>query len=307
MISTVRALLFKLFRGVLHLCAGKGLARWYPMNVLWPRVYKVLIRWLHPPRVTFRGHTINLDATDSLYLSNHDICPPSELRAIDALVRPGFTVVDVGAHIALIALECARLVGAQGTVHAFEPDPSNFALLRTNVAINGYDHIHLHCQAISDRVGRASLYLSDLNHGDHQLYLSAELRSSISVDVTTLDEFLSQSRVVPDFIKLDIQGCEAAAIAGMAGLLSSRQPPPLLLLEFWPLGLRRAGASPEALLRTLHDVGYRLYDLPLSRHFAVLSTISELLLRYPTAADTATNLICSARLLDEIAPLLLHQ
>ena len=46
------------------------------------------------------------------------------------LLHSGMTMVDVGAHIGYYSLLAAKLVGEEGKVYAFEPDPLNYSLLK---------------------------------------------------------------------------------------------------------------------------------------------------------------------------------
>jgi|GEM_PF-3790454 len=48
-------------------------------------------------------------------------------------VRPGNTIVDVGANIGLFAIEAFRRCGGQATIDAFEPLPHTVELLRVNI------------------------------------------------------------------------------------------------------------------------------------------------------------------------------
>ena len=53
-------------------------------------------------------------------------------------LRPGFRVLDVGANLGYYTVLAADLVGPQGQVTAFEPNPRMFELLQRNAGINGF-------------------------------------------------------------------------------------------------------------------------------------------------------------------------
>ena len=76
--------------------------------------------------------------------------------------------------------------------------------------------------------------------------------------MSTLDDELHGSPP-PNVIKLDVEGLELAVLQGADGLL--RDQGPVLLFELWLPGLERAGASGEALLGYLGQLGYRLWLL----------------------------------------------
>src|SRR5262245_18954658 len=80
-------------------------------------------------------------------------------EAVEQLLQPGMTVVDLGAHIGYFTLMSARLVGPNGRVYAFEPSPSSFLMLRKNISANGYDdRVSAVAEAVADAPGRARLH-----------------------------------------------------------------------------------------------------------------------------------------------------
>lgn len=176
---------------------------------------------------------------------------PDELAFLRSRLRPGMTVVDVGANVGLHAVTAARLVGPTGRVVAFEPDPHNLSLLRRNAARLPW--VDVRPAAASDRPGRLALYRSDTNFGDHRL-TPGDGRGVVSVEAQPLDAALSGLGRV-DLLKLDVQGHEARVFAGMARRLES-DPPRTVLMEYWPLGVREAGDDPGALLDLLAGAGY---------------------------------------------------
>jgi hypothetical protein len=94
-----------------------------------------------------------------------------------------------------------------------------------------------------------------LNSGNNSLSAAAG-SGSIEVKVVRVDEMVPLAAV--DFIKLDVQGHEVAALSGMERLLTS-SPNVRVLFEFWPSGLRASKTEPAALLQFLLDRGFNLY------------------------------------------------
>ena len=152
-------------------------------------------------------------------------------------VRPGDVALDLGAHIGYYTLSLARLVGPSGKGLAFEPAPSNFALLKRNVELNGYANVELVNAAVSDRPGQLRLYRSADNAGDHRLHVASEDRASVEADVGTADDVFRGRRGGVDFVKMDVQGGEGAALEGMIDALA-RSPRVKILMEFWPSSRR---------------------------------------------------------------------
>jgi len=59
-----------------------------------------------------------------------------ETHFLKKFVRPGMSVVDIGANIGYYTLLLSQLVGRDGSVTAFEPDPNNYRLLLKNIVFN---------------------------------------------------------------------------------------------------------------------------------------------------------------------------
>jgi FkbM family methyltransferase len=186
---------------------------------------------------------------------------PHLTAKLRALLAPGAVFVDVGANIGWFTLLAAAQVGAEGRVHAFEARTDNVALLRRSLADNGFAHVDVHPCAVSDRPGSLAFFASGTWYSNGRIVGDDEPGSEQlpRVPAVTLDEALADAPRV-DVIKMDIEGAEAKALAGMGALL--RRHRPVLLTEFSPDLLRiSSGVEPEAYLAAL-AAGHALYVLP---------------------------------------------
>ncbi len=170
------------------------------------------------------------------------------------LLQPGQVFVDVGANIGYFTLLAAANVGPTGHVHAFEPGRKNCDLLQLSLAANGFDHVTLHPMAVADIDGTVGFSIGDSNGGIDR---HNPTNRPFQVPAVRLDAFLQdQPRI--DLVKMDVEGAEGLALAGMAQLLRRHQP--VIFTEFSPLALQTvSGVSPEAYLDHLRDLGYVLH------------------------------------------------
>ncbi len=83
---------------------------------------------------------------------------------LERMLRPGMTVLDIGANIGYYALMELALIGPGGLLIAVEPSPSNVALLRRNLALNNWNSIEIHQVAMSDRQGERAFFLSEMSN-----------------------------------------------------------------------------------------------------------------------------------------------
>jgi FkbM family methyltransferase len=232
-------------------------------GVLW--LFAALYRRLRPSgvvRVAVPGGHLWVDAGDEgvgRALLSRGSYESAESELFAQLVKPGMTVVDVGANVGYYTVLASRLVGERGRVLAFEPEPRSHALLARNVAENGCANVRLFALALADHQGEATLYADRENLGTPSLVranVAGDAATSVQVPTTTLDAALAAAlgEAPVDLLKMDVQGAEKLVLAGAERLL--RQPGLQLVLELWPPGLRRAGVEPREVLALLAGHGY---------------------------------------------------
>ncbi|HVZ80725.1 MAG TPA: FkbM family methyltransferase [bacterium] len=245
---------YALLQGIYYSIGGHGLGR---IKVLrW--TYDLLFGLFKPKKVAVLGHTLWLDDKDTLELGRRGVYEPFETELFQKEIKPGQTVVDVGANIGYYTLLAARRVGPQGRVYAFEPDPTNFGLLKKNVEENGYKNVVLVNKALSNKNGKTKLFLNPKNRGDHRVYDSGDGRESVTIGTLTLDSYLKKRKV--DFIKMDIQGAEPLALAGMKRTIKAGKGLKLIT-EFSPDSIKLCGNDPKKFLATLQALGFKLSEI----------------------------------------------
>lgn len=180
-------------------------------------------------------------------------------RLISCLVKPDMVVLDIGAHVGYYSLLAARRVGPNGKVYAFEPEPGNYDLLVENIEQNGYENVIPFRQAISDRKGNSTLFLTSLDNGRHSLYHHGLPESGhMVVETTTVDAFL-ESKGWPQvgLVKVDVEGAESEVLGGMGGLLE-RSSRIKLIIEFNPSLLCHAGVDLVEFLKRPTNLGFKV-------------------------------------------------
>jgi FkbM family methyltransferase len=161
---------------------------------------------------------------------------------VDA-IRPGMTVLDLGANIGYYTLLASRAVGHVGSVYAFEPDPRSFRSLCANVEVNGARNVRTFEAAVSARPGSRTLYLSETaTHSGLHRSMGDANPTPHPIDTVALDD-LHIARV--DVVKMDIEGEEPAALDGMRETLR-RNPQVIVFLELSPSALTASGRDAEA-------------------------------------------------------------
>jgi FkbM family methyltransferase len=176
-------------------------------------------------------------------------------------IRPGMTVIDLGAHNGYFTLRFSRLVGARGRVFAFEPHEPTCRLLRHNLRRARHDNITVVPYAVADHSGDAEFFEMSLA-GTHSLFDVARfdpqftLQQRLVTQCITVDQFLAaQGNPEVHFIKMDIEGAEPKALLGMRETIR-RCRNLAMVVEFNPCFLRAGGCAPGDVLEQLSALGF---------------------------------------------------
>lgn len=169
-------------------------------------------------------------------------------------IKPGWTVVDVGANLGYYALLASRLIGPQGRVFAFEPTPSTYQVLLENIGLNRARNIAPYQVAMCDFCGSVSVIEQEVD-GWNRIGLDGE-PGAHRVPSLTLDRFVDEQKLERiDMIKVDIEGAEHKFLQGARATIKSFRP--IIAVELKPSALATFGATVGDLTKELN--GYELY------------------------------------------------
>ena len=194
----------------------------------------------------------------------HEGFETAEAAFVGRFLRPGMTVLDVGAHHGLYTLLASKLVGRDGRVIAFEPSWRERRRLARHLWINRCRNVEVHSCALGDRAGESDFYLVEGMH-DWCNSLRApnieERTSKVRVEVRRLDDVLEGihwPRI--DFIKLDVEGAELSFLRGARRMLCA-EVRPAILVEVQDVRTAPWGYAARDIVRFLSDAGYSWFAL----------------------------------------------
>ena len=172
------------------------------------------------------------------------------------IIKPGMTVIDIGANVGLLTRHFAKLVGDKGRVLAFEPDPETFKYFKHNT--RKFPAVATSQVALSDNCESAQFFLNARSGTSNSLVNSANSKETITVQCMTLDEFLAQEPELKiDLIKIDVEGAELKVLSGMSETFA-KQPRMRIIMEFCPKNLLGGGIDPLMLLDFMKSHGFSL-------------------------------------------------
>lgn len=149
-----------------------------------------------------------------------------QTAAMLAEFTPGKVFFDIGANVGYYSILASKMVGAAGKVVAFEPVISNLTFLHRHVELNGAKNVRVLPFALSDKSAIASFSLGQNSAMGHLTNGSGGGKSDDSVYVPTvaLDEIAAKMNLLPDVMKIDVEGAEMDVFRGAERVLREAKP-----------------------------------------------------------------------------------
>lgn len=143
---------------------------------------------------------------------------------------------DLGANAGFFSLVAANLLGEQGRVVSFDPDPFNCSTMNEQIEMNNLqDRWSIEQKGIADKHGHAVFELEKPGSSKGHLQETGaggfdvgSGKDSFEVELVALDDVID-AHPHPDVVKMDIEGAEILAMKGATRLL--RDVRPIFLIE----------------------------------------------------------------------------
>lgn len=177
-----------------------------------------------------------------------------EYRAFKKALKPGGIALDIGANVGCYSLLFGQWAGPTGKVFSFEPAPGTFTDLCRHIELNNLGATVMPIQAaLSDTCATASFLALD-NQGMSRLAAQDEAQSQVQVvDVptVTVDEFCARENILPDLIKIDVEGFEMAVLRGARATIKACGERAALFVEMHPTTWREIGLTKDEIIEEL--------------------------------------------------------
>jgi FkbM family methyltransferase len=172
---------------------------------------------------------------------------------------------DIGANYGFYTCLAQEFI-IDGQIHAFEPNPKIFRLLKENSRLDIFKNTFLNEIALSDKTGEAEFY--DREAGRHSGVSSLIKHSNfkryktIKVKTITLDEYILDHKP-PTIMKIDVEGGEPFVLKGALKLLKKYKP--MIIMEFLPDDLHREAVN------ILSNNGYRTFKIDSDGNLSIIN------------------------------------
>jgi len=184
-----------------------------------------------------------------------------ELKIVRYLVKPGDSVMDIGANIGVYSKILSELVGPDGHVYSIEPFPATFEILCYSIRKLHLDNVEPIKVAVSDFKGIVTMAIPYDSSGAETHYRASIVTNpadtskieATNVQAITIDSrFLIESGTI-SFIKCDVEGHEPACIKGATKFLVQSQAAWLIEISGEPDDKNSAAHN---VFKTFHDQCY---------------------------------------------------
>jgi FkbM family methyltransferase len=217
---------------------------------------------------TKRGLRYELDLSEGIDLAVYvfGAFESSTGKALANYVKPGMTVLDIGANIGSHTLHLAKLVGATGRVYAFEPTTFAYVKLLRNLSLNP----ELERRVVSQQCFLTGQDNDELPHqipsswplaggqNLHPKHLGAQ-KSTGDARARALDSVLVEYSNPPvHLVKMDVDGFECDVLSGARRMMSTCKP--IFVMELMPYIFLERGHSLEQLMSFFVPLGYQFFD-----------------------------------------------
>jgi FkbM family methyltransferase len=161
-------------------------------------------------------------SVNSCWLGSYEF---QKQKSIMKYLRPGMTAYDIGAHVGFYTLLFYNIVKPDGRVYAFEPLPENITMLKKHLTLNKMDNVVIEPVAVSNNNKEISFYKNTSTYKGNIVKKDAKSIDVVKFLSTTIDHYVYEEKNnPPDFVKMDIEGAELLALAGMIRVLQEKKP-----------------------------------------------------------------------------------
>ena len=130
-------------------------------------------------------------------------------------------VFDCGANIGSFS---AIALSKGCEVHAFEPIPDTFALLKKNLRHYKSEKQYLNMIGLSNKTSIEDFYIHPSSLSNSYLIADGN-KERISIPVTTIDHYVKENNIKKvDFIKVNIEGAERHMLLGATDTIKKYRP-----------------------------------------------------------------------------------
>ena len=178
-----------------------------------------------------------LDYQDIAYgIINNGQVEPGETTLVERIIKEllfkgSCVFYDVGANTGYYGVLAGFLGKGKAVVYSFEPLSKYRECLNATIFLNRLeDSIRVFSDALSDTEGQKNFYIAGSGSSLNSDFLGKEYQATQIVQTARLDYLFDQEKLLlPDFIKIDVEGGEMDVLKGAMTVIKTSKP--ILFIE----------------------------------------------------------------------------
>ena len=213
-------------------------------------------------RTQYLDTSIEIDDLCPIYRGsfglNGELSEPDIIVKLSALIKQSKPILlDIGACTGSYAL-LDKVANIE--IHSFEPVKKTYAVLCNNIELNESKTKAYNC-AVSNYNGVGTLKTVPydgaiaLSLVDGEPSFTRKDTESSQIEVITLDRFCEDKNIIPNFIKIDVEGGELRVLQGSKEILKKYKP--IVLCEFSQENANQFGYAIQDIINLLQEI----YDI----------------------------------------------
>ena len=182
---------------------------------------------------------------------------------IRKFVKKNNVVIDIGANVGYHTLTSASIVGKDGLVFAFEPNPRLFPLLFRSVGNNGFkSRTKLFKKAVFNENSKRTLTWDEGNHRCGRIVSKSTELSKMSTEVETviLDDVIEDNFFPVNLMKIDVEGSEPFVLEGAKRVLEN-SPNLKLIMEWDTKHMKERGYDINKFMEFLKNYDFKIFRI----------------------------------------------
>lgn len=198
------------------------------------------------------------DKLISTVLHFNKVWEQSEWDFIKDNLKSGQNCINLGAHVGFFTCLMSQIVGGDGKVWSFEPNPELVECLKDNVFRLGKGNVEIFPYAASNKNEDSEMFINLHNTADNRLFdfsLTDDQKffdKKIAVKSVKVDDIIVDKKI--DFVLSDCQGWDFFALEGMDKII--KRDMPTILLEIAPYWLEKLNVDYGTIIKQYEEMGY---------------------------------------------------
>jgi FkbM family methyltransferase len=168
---------------------------------------------------------------------------------------------DIGAHIGLVSLPASTVMENKGIVYSFEASPKNLFFLKYHIEINNIKNIKVVEKLVSSENKIENNFFESKEPSGMNSIINLKNKRVTKykkVQSISLDNFCKKNNIIPELIKVDIEGSEIKMLIGSKKIIKKYKP--IIFLSYHPEHIKKLGYSKKRIFQILKELRYQIFD-----------------------------------------------